>query len=152
MPLFYPPPYCVCLIYLSLEIHHCLELTLVLLVANFEMMQRTFKMFETLIHGYPSESSQLELPNEYQHDRVELVFKKHWWIFKKILVRAAPAAKHSRAFSPSNVEATFVQITRTRRFLTTIKTLPCWHSLGSYPCARVSVIFQRLGIILHWPN
>ena len=31
-------------------------------------------MIETLAHGYSSESSQLELSNEYQHDRVQMVF------------------------------------------------------------------------------
>ena len=30
---------------------------------------------ETLAYGYPSESTQRELSNEYQHDSVEMVFK-----------------------------------------------------------------------------
>ena len=41
-----------------------------LLVANFDkykMMQKNFKMTET---WYSSESTQWELSNEYQHDRV----------------------------------------------------------------------------------
>ena len=33
-------------------------------------------MTETLAHGYSSESTQRELSNEYQHDRVLIVFKK----------------------------------------------------------------------------
>ena len=32
-------------------------------------------MIETLANGYSSESTQQELPNEYQHDRVWMVFK-----------------------------------------------------------------------------
>ena len=32
-------------------------------------------MNETMAHGYSSESTQSELSNEYQHDRVKLVFK-----------------------------------------------------------------------------
>ena len=32
-------------------------------------------MTETLIHGYSSESTQHELLNEYQHDRVSMFFK-----------------------------------------------------------------------------
>ena len=32
-------------------------------------------MTETLAHGYSSESTQQELSNEYQHDRVTMVFK-----------------------------------------------------------------------------
>ena len=32
-------------------------------------------MTETLAHGYLSESNQQELSNEYQHDRVKMVFK-----------------------------------------------------------------------------
>ena len=34
------------------------------------MMQKPVKMTETLANGYSSESSQGELSNEYQHDRV----------------------------------------------------------------------------------
>ena len=37
--------------------------------AQYKMMQTTFKMTETLAHGYSSESTQWELSNEYQHDR-----------------------------------------------------------------------------------
>ena len=33
-------------------------------------------MTETLAHGYSSERTQRELSNEYQHDRVQMVFKK----------------------------------------------------------------------------
>ena len=32
-------------------------------------------MTETLAHGYTSESTQRELSNEYQHDRVTMFFK-----------------------------------------------------------------------------
>ena len=32
-------------------------------------------MTETLANGYSSESTQRELSNEYQHDRVRMVFK-----------------------------------------------------------------------------
>ena len=32
-------------------------------------------MIETLAHGYSSESTQQELSNEYQHNRVSIVFK-----------------------------------------------------------------------------
>ena len=38
-------------------------------------MQKPLKMTETLAHGYSSESTQRELSNEYQHDRVQMVFK-----------------------------------------------------------------------------
>ena len=57
----------------SLTIFSLLYYTLMLLVANFtkyKMMQRTWKMIETLAHGHSSESTQRELSNEYQHDRV----------------------------------------------------------------------------------
>ena len=49
------------------------HLTLMMLVANFakyKMMQKTWKITETLAYGYSSESAQWELSNEYQHDRV----------------------------------------------------------------------------------
>ena len=32
-------------------------------------------MTETLAHGYSSDSTQQQLSNEYQHDRVQMVFK-----------------------------------------------------------------------------
>ena len=44
-----------------------------MLVANFakyKMMQKTWKINETLAYGYSSESARWELSNEYQHDRV----------------------------------------------------------------------------------
>ena len=41
-------------------------------------MQNIWKMTETLAHGYSSESTQQELSNEYQHDRVKMVFKNLW--------------------------------------------------------------------------
>ena len=34
-------------------------------------------MTETLANGYSSESTQRELSNEYQHDRVLMIFKNH---------------------------------------------------------------------------
>ena len=38
-------------------------------------MQKSWKMIETLANGYSSESAQQELSNEYQDDRVQIVFK-----------------------------------------------------------------------------
>ena len=38
-------------------------------------MQKNLKMIETLAYGYSSESAQRKLSNEYQHDRVKMVFK-----------------------------------------------------------------------------
>ena len=49
-----------------------------LLVANlakYKMMQKKLKMVETQAYGYSSESTQLELSNGYQHDRVSMVFR-----------------------------------------------------------------------------
>ena len=37
---------------------------------QYKMMHKTWKMIETLVHGYSSEGAQWELSNEYQHDRV----------------------------------------------------------------------------------
>ena len=42
---------------------------------QYKMMQKTLKMTETLANWYSSESTQQELSNEYQHDRVTMVFK-----------------------------------------------------------------------------
>ena len=39
------------------------------------MMQKTWKMSETLANGYLYESTRRELSNEYEHDRVSMVFE-----------------------------------------------------------------------------
>ena len=36
---------------------------------------KNLKMAETLAYGYSPESSQQELSNEYQHDRIWMIFK-----------------------------------------------------------------------------
>ena len=54
-------------------IHEELALYKMLLVANLAnaiMMRKNRKMAETLAHGYTSDSTQQELSNEYQHDRL----------------------------------------------------------------------------------
>ena len=38
-------------------------------------MQKSWKNIETLAYGYSCESTQWELSNEYQHDRVWLIFR-----------------------------------------------------------------------------
>ena len=38
-------------------------------------MQKTKKMTETMAHGYATVSTQRELSDEYQHDRVWMFFK-----------------------------------------------------------------------------
>ena len=40
-----------------------------------KMKQNTRKLTETLLHGYSSESTQQELSDGYQHNRVKIVFK-----------------------------------------------------------------------------
>ena len=42
-------------------------------MANFD--NTNLKITETMAHGYSSESTQQELSNEYQHDRVKMFFK-----------------------------------------------------------------------------
>ena len=44
-------------------------------LANTKMMQKSWKMTETLANGYSSESTQQELSNEYQQYKVQMVFK-----------------------------------------------------------------------------
>ena len=39
-------------------------------LTQYKMMQKSWKMTETLASGYSSESTQWKLSNEYQHDRV----------------------------------------------------------------------------------
>ena len=42
---------------------------------QYKWMQKSWKMIETLSYGYSSESIQRVLYNEYQDDRVKMVFK-----------------------------------------------------------------------------
>ena len=42
------------------------------------MMQKTWNMTETLVNEQSSQSTQRELPNEYQHDSVKTVSKNLW--------------------------------------------------------------------------
>ena len=42
------------------------------------MMPKTWKMTETLSNGYSSESTQRELSNKYQLDKVWMVFEKYF--------------------------------------------------------------------------
>ena len=44
-------------------------------VGQYKIMQKSWKITETLAYGYSYESTQWELSNEYQHDRVWLVFR-----------------------------------------------------------------------------
>ena len=58
---------------------HGIQTTLALMLllanlANTKWCKNPKKMTETLAHGYSSESTQWELSNGYQHDRVEKVF------------------------------------------------------------------------------
>ena len=40
-----------------------------------KMMKKSWNMTETFSYGYSSEGTLQELSNEYQHDRVQMVFK-----------------------------------------------------------------------------
>ena len=42
---------------------------------QYKMMHKSWKVTETLANGYSYASTQWELSNEYQHDRVWMVFK-----------------------------------------------------------------------------
>ena len=52
---------------------------------QYKMMQKAWQMMETLAHGYSSESTQQELSNEYQHDRVLNVCFAAVYVFVMIL-------------------------------------------------------------------
>ena len=57
---------------ICLQVGFHASLTLMLLVTNLanKNYAKKLKMTETLAHGYSSESTQLELSNGYQHNRV----------------------------------------------------------------------------------
>ena len=54
--------------------------------SKYKIMQKAWKMTETLANGYSSESTQWELPYEYQPDRVWMVFKNLCilWLWMKV--------------------------------------------------------------------
>ena len=80
---------------------------------KYKMVQKTWKMAETLAYGYSSESTQWELSNEYQHDMVSRVFKNIcvFVLWRKVasalegfsakLIPKAWIAPHFRNFLPS---------------------------------------------------
>ena len=49
--------------------------TLTLLLPIQKMAKKNLKNDQTLANGYPSERTRRELSNEYQHDRVSMIFK-----------------------------------------------------------------------------
>ena len=76
------------------------------------MRQKTWEVIETLAHGYSSESSQRKQSDEYQHDRVEIVFKylcilELWYKVSSALERVKQLFIHSIVvcFSPLRVQS-----------------------------------------------
>ena len=57
-------------------------------------------MTETLANGYSSESTQWELSNEYQHDRVLMIFKNLCTLGKSSL--SIGGVNHSYARAPAS--------------------------------------------------
>ena len=47
----------------------------IIVIGLYKMVQKTWKMTETMANGYSSESTHRELSIEYQHHRVLMVFK-----------------------------------------------------------------------------
>ena len=45
------------------------------LFVQYKNVQKSWKITETLAYGYSSDSTQRELSNEYQQERVSMVFK-----------------------------------------------------------------------------
>ena len=58
--------------------------------ANTNVCKECWKMTETQAYGYSSERTQQELSNEYQHDRV-------WMVFKSLFVLSVPWMKVASA-------------------------------------------------------
>ena len=57
-------------------VQHAGTLTLMLVIWPIQSDAKNLKkMTETLVYGYSSESTRRALSNEYQHDRVWMVFK-----------------------------------------------------------------------------
>ena len=61
-------------------------------------------MTETLAYGYSSESTQRELSNEYQPDRVQMVLKKHFVLV--LLTKVASALEGLRPLGTTSENGT----------------------------------------------
>ena len=75
---------------------------------QYEMMQNPWKMTETLTHGYSSESTQLELSNIYQHDRVSMVFRNLCVLV--LWIEVASASEGLRLISPILMPRTVMMV------------------------------------------
>ena len=76
------------------EVDHC------------KMVQKNWKMAETLAHGYSSERTQQALSNQYQHDRVKKIFKNVCALL--IRMKVASALKKFSASSIRNIDMAFI--------------------------------------------
>ena len=89
-------------------------------------------MTETLANGYSSESTQRELSNEYQHDRVKMIFKNLCILV--VLTKVALALeglKANRAFNPHH----------TNTSLSSRRALP-WKLRNGHGNHAVTFLFQ----------
>ena len=107
-------------------------------LANAKNGAETWKMTETLANGYSSESTQQELSNEYQHDRVQMFFKNLC-----IPVLWMKVASAFEGLTHPMLRLTFrPKHNDTKIFEKHHKTLSCCYSLdssrwvlsGEYPC------------------
>ena len=74
-------------------------------------------MVETLANGYSSESAQQELSNEYQHDRVEMIFQNICVLV--LWIKIASVLEGLKATLPvgfNNVFTNIFQILHTYKF------------------------------------
>ena len=109
----------------------------------------SFKVFYTETASWYKMNLNISLPGHLHIKAVCYLSAKYSKLTLQNLIKASLRVAGSTVNQPSNAEATFVQITRARRFLKIISTLSAWCSLDSshwvlsdeYPCARVSVFF-----------
>ena len=67
-----------------------------------------------MAHGYPSESTPLELSNEYQHDRVEVFFKNLCVLVLWKKVASALEGLNSITKDAKNMDKQSTQLSLTR--------------------------------------
>ena len=73
-------------------------------LTKIKLWKKIYKMTETLVNGYSSESTQQELPNEYQHDLVQMVFKNICFLaLWTKLASASGIERHMTFYSSSNI-------------------------------------------------
>ena len=108
------------------------------------MMQKTWKMIETLPHGYSSVSNRWELSNKYQHDKV--------FVFWAIIASALEGLNDL-----SLIRQLLVTFCCMQQFRLDVSAIKCWaqspcESLPAFHWWRIYLVPKFWRQFVHWPQ